>query len=98
MTQLGVEGGLVCTGNGTLGLLVQVGPDPRTKTYILSCSHVVARGGAFPQPFASIFDSELGVQQPAPEPCRRDVNRIGAITNAPVPFSVLKKGIATTTD
>jgi hypothetical protein len=97
MTHVGVAGGLVCTGNGTLGLLVKVGA-AGTERYILSCSHVVARGGSFSLPFPKLFDSEKVVQQPAPEPCLRGVNEIGLLTDSPAPFSVLKKNTRTAFD
>jgi len=97
MTNLGVSGGLACTGNGTLGILVKHASQPGRKL-LLSCSHVVARSGNFAVNFESLFTAERIVQQPVPFACDRSVNRIGVLINSPAPFSVLKKGSETNGD
>ena len=97
MTKLGVSGGLACTGNGTLGILVKHASQPGRKL-LLSCSHVVARSGSFAVSFDSLFTAERIVQQPVHPACDRSVNRIGLLINSPVPFTVLKKGSETDGD
>ena len=89
---LGNSGGLICTGTGTLGLMVR--KPAGAERWILSCSHVLARGGNFDAPFASLPENRKVVQQPRSDPCDPTVNRVGLLQPG---FSVILDSDAQTT-
>ena len=77
--QMGRSGGLVCSGPGTLGVLVKKASGGSAR-YILSCSHVLAKCGQFNLNFADVPESKRVIQQPVDVACNAGNNRIGLLT------------------
>jgi hypothetical protein len=76
--QLGALGGLLCSGSGTLGVLVKTSA-ASSDVFLLSCSHVIANCGQFVVPFAKAPDFRKVVQQPVSDTCDSQANRVGVL-------------------